>query len=459
MVVKELRQSLRTRTFGIVMLGLHALLTILMVMIGGSENASEVGGLLDGLVTLILCIMLPLSGFSAVAHEIKAGTLDTLSLTGLSAIRIITGKWLSIASQCLLIALSILPYVVARYVFGGIDILGELEVLYYKWLAGVTISSVIIALSTQRQFWLRALAVGLPLLMGGCGVFSWMVASRIGGGPSSYFLSFSGLPSTLAMTGLAAWAVFFFLTLAATRIAPAGDALSIIKRPVHLALMLLLAGLAWVPSMRSGIVTTASFVLSLIMMDALTERVNDVPSVYAAFYRRRWLGRLALGFLAPGWVYGFFYTVILVVVAVCSIGVAGGREAAQMALVGACTVWMTAVIIQLAPSLRRAQDLLTPYIVTSMFMGAMSGMFSMLLRPGLHSGATPWYACGLPSLVGLGYASAAAADQAAFLRLGTLISLVWPFTLLILALLKWRRGGEARREGWILAHPEKGGAA
>ena len=101
-----------------------------------------------------------------------------------------------------------------------------------------------------------------------------------------------------------------------------------IKRPVHLALMLLLAGLAWLPSMRSGIVSTASFVLGLIMMDALTERVNDVPSVYAAFYRRGWLGRLALGFLAPGWVYGFFYTVILVVVAVCSIGVAGGREAA-----------------------------------------------------------------------------------------------------------------------------------
>ena len=248
MVVKELRQGLRARLFGGVMLVLHLLLILFTLMSGGAGNAAEVSGWFDGIITLVLCVILPLRGFSAVADELKARTLDMLVLTQLSAGRIVFGKWASIASQSLLIALSVLPYVVARYVFGGLDLFGEVTALFYKWLGGAVLAAVIIALSTQRQFWLRALIIGLPLLMGGCGMASFFMLSRMSAGSGAAVTTFSvlgmggggGSVSVPVMLGLAVWVIFFCLGLAATRIAPEASLLAVVKRSVHLAVLLIL---------------------------------------------------------------------------------------------------------------------------------------------------------------------------------------------------------------------------
>lgn len=464
MVVKELRQGLRTRLFVGVLGVLHGLLVLLTLVSGGSHNDVITQGWFDAIVTLVLCVILPMRGFSAMADELKSGTLDMLVLTRLSAGRIVFGKWASVVSQSLLIALSILPYVVARYVFGGLDLFGEIVMLFYKWLAGAVVAAVIIALSTQRQFWLRALLVGLPMLIGGCGMFSFVMLSRLGGGPPGMAWASSSVEPASAgalfmALGVSAWLIFFFLSLGATRNAPAASRLAVVKRGVHFVVFALVL-LAAVVFQVSEAVVAASAVLWLVMMDALTEHVNDVPSVYAAFYRRGPAGRAVLWLLAPGWVTGFFFTLLMVGMVAGATWRLRSAEEAQLVVVGACGIWMISLLIQLLPTSRKARDLLLPFICYWIGVSlALAMLASMLMMPFTMKGATPWFTCAVPQFVPMGYAVAQSGDREALLQAGTLAALAWPALLAVVSFFAWRRVRGARAEGWRIVHGGEGGAA
>jgi ABC-type transport system involved in multi-copper enzyme maturation permease subunit len=467
MVVKELRQGLRTRLFGGVMLVLHLLLILFTLMSGGAGNAAEVSGWFDGIITLVLCVILPLRGFSAVADELKARTLDMLVLTQLSAGRIVFGKWASIASQSLLIALSVLPYVVARYVFGGLDLFGEVTALFYKWLGGVVLAAVVIALSTQRQFWLRALIIGLPLLMGGCGMASFFMLSRMSAGSGAALTTFSvlgmgsggGSVSVPVMLGLAVWVIFFCLGLAATRIAPEASLLAVVKRSVHLAVLLILLLLAWVTSMGAELTVVSSALLSLVMLDVLTERVNEVPSVYAAFYRHGWAGRVALAFLAPGWATGFAYSLLLTGLVAVQTWQQRGLEASQLVVISAASMWMLAALLQILPT-RHARDLLLPFIWLWLGLNLVVTLLtSMLMMPSAMKSVTAWFTCALPPLMPAGYATAQAGDKPEFLQLGLWSAFLWPVVLLVAAVVAWRGTKSVRQEAWRMTHAQEGDPA
>lgn len=464
MVVKELRQGLRTRLFGGVLLTLHLMLVLLTLMSAGAENATVVSGWFDGIVTLVLCIIMPLRGFSAVADELKSGTLDMLALTRLSAGRIIFGKWAAIASQSLLLMLSILPYVVARFVFGGLDLFGEIAALFYKWLAGVVIAAVIVALSTQRQFWLRAIVVFLPLMIGGCGAFSFMMMKRVGtsttsGSMFTFFTKSGGGSTLLLVVGMAAWAIFFFLSLAATRIAPTASLLSVVKRSVHLIMILSLLLLGWLTGSGADMGMIAAGVLTLLMIDALTERVNEVPSVYAAFYQRGWPGRLALWLLAPGWVTGLVYSALLVALVAVYVAWTRSVEEAKLVAVSACGTWMIAALVQLF-STRKSRDLLPPFIIFWVIVNVMIAILGIPLLASLSMrSATAWFTCALPQFLQSGYRIAQAGDKAALLDLGMLAASIWPALLLIAAVFAWGHARGARQEGWRMVHAVKGGTA
>ncbi|WP_395750307.1 hypothetical protein [Prosthecobacter sp.] len=467
MVVKELRQGLRTRLFGGVMLILHLLLVLFTLMSGGAENAAAVSGWFDGIITLVLCIIIPLRGFSAVADELKAGTLDMLVLTRLSAGRIVFGKWAAIASQSLLIAFSVLPYVVARFVFGGLDLFEEIAVLFYKWVIGVVLAAVIVALSTQRQFWLRAVVIGLPLLIGGCGASFFFMMTRVTSGMSSV-KTFSILTSAggsaekgavLLALAMAVWAVFYFLSLAATRIAPASSLLSVVKRSVHLSTILLLILIGWLTSSGTALSLVSSGVLSLVMVDALTERVNEIPSVYAAFYRRGLLGRVALWLFAPGWVTGFVFTLLITWIVAMHVGLTRSFAEAQLVAISAASTWLIAVLVQLF-STRNARDLLPPFLIFWLIVSSLIYVIgSLLINARSVRGDTAWVACALPELLPIGYGNAAVGDKEAMLELGSWAALVWPVLLLILACLAWRHTRSARQEGWRMVHHDSQGGA
>jgi hypothetical protein len=325
------------------------------------------------------------------------------------------------------------------------------------------LAAVIVALSTQRQFWLRAVIVFLPLLIGGCGAASFMMVSRMGGMPSgslfSFFSTSHGGGSAWLVVGMAVWAIFFFLSLAATRIAPAASMLSVVKRSVNLVVILLLLLIGWLTGSAAAMGMTAASVLSLLMMDALTERVNEVPSVYAAFYQRGWPGRLVLWLLAPGWVTGLVYSALLTALVVTYVGWTRSVEEAKLVAVSAAGTFLIAALVQLF-STRRSRDLLLPFIMFWLLVNVLIGLLgNLLLLPFATKSTTAWFTYVLPQLLPGGYAAAQAGDKAELLALGMLSACIWPAVLLIAAVFAWRHARAARQEGWRMIHGPEGGSA
>jgi hypothetical protein len=433
MVVKELRQGLRMRLFGGVFLTLHILLILITLMGGASSNDRSISGLFDGLITVILCVVFPLRGFAALAQEMKAGTLDMLVLTRLSAWRIVLGKWSSTALLSLLVALSVLPYVVSRYVFGGIDLMDEVGALFLKWLGGLVIAAAIVCVSTIRQQWLRGLIVGLPLL--GLGFFGFIFAIFSRFGPGGSTTTFGGVSVSTFMTSslwfitpLAAWAVFGLLGVATTRIAPPSSLFPVFKRLVHFIVVAVVAVFSW---------QMAVPLLYLVMADVMLEQNSDVPSVHAAFYRRGWPGRLAGWFFAPGWASGFFFALLLTSIAGVAAWQAGGLDSVAQVWLTACSMWLVACLMQLVAG-RGTGDRLALFVITLLCVQVLTALVSSMMIAASVSGRAPWAGTLLPTLV-ISASSISSGGKTDILTAGLAISSLWPLLHFLQALLARRR--------------------
>src|ERR1043165_446027 len=133
MLVKELRQGMRSRLFVISFLLVQAAM-ILVAVLGlyaavNKEETSEVSGLFWAILGAPLLIIMPMSGLGAVGNERKTNTLEPIFLTRLTARRILTGKWLALVAQTVLLVCAILPYAVLRYFLGGVDLGAELTTI------------------------------------------------------------------------------------------------------------------------------------------------------------------------------------------------------------------------------------------------------------------------------------------------------------------------------------------
>ena len=104
MLVKELRQGVRTRVFVslFILLQVTMLLTVSLTLLVAAhgEDASAGTVFFWIFVGLPVLVVLPLNGLGAVNGEIKANTLELIFLTRLTAFRIVAGKWLAIFVQC-----------------------------------------------------------------------------------------------------------------------------------------------------------------------------------------------------------------------------------------------------------------------------------------------------------------------------------------------------------------------
>lgn len=458
MVVKELRQGLRTRLFGGVMLVLHLLLVIVTLLTGAARNSAEVVGVLDGLVWFVLVILMPLSCFSALSGEIKGGTLEMLVLTRLSAGRIVLGKWAATALQSLLVAVSVVPYVVARYVYGGSELFADLSGLGLQWLLSAVLTAAVVALSTQKQFWLRALFVGLPLFMFGLSSFSWLMIRSIGGSSLPGGLVIQNMPwlAHLAWLAAASWLIFALLSFAASRIAPASSQLPLVKRLVHLAVLLVISGLEVIfGSGSGGFLVMTGFVTVVASVDALADDVHGLPSLYVPFYRRSWWGRLVSWFLAPGWMHGFAYSLVLAVAIAGGAFAMGDADSAAKFWLVMCAVWMSAFFGHLL-AFRRKGDYFSALVAGGCLMAFFNLMGAILARPLAEKGMD-WLLYLLPAY-SVGEFNQGAGHQV----FGTLLSggdlavvasLLWPFLLGLLALRMFGKTSRARVEAWKILRP------
>jgi hypothetical protein len=173
MVVKELRQGLRARWFLVPFLAVHAA-AVTLVWLEYLGVSSKSGIYADtgrghmmfwGLVFLVVAGILPLRGLTSLHDEITGGNSQLIVLTGLSRWRIAAGKWLTQVVLAGLILVSLVPYAIVRYFFGGVEMLGNLAALLIVLGANSAVSALIIGASGYPGYTMRATVTGVAYVI------------------------------------------------------------------------------------------------------------------------------------------------------------------------------------------------------------------------------------------------------------------------------------------------------
>lgn len=331
MLVKELRQGLRAKTFIGVFLALQIFLAVMLFSAGASSTSDHVGSVVSGIIftffAIAVLVIQPLRGTGALSSEVKGNTIDMMVLTRLSAWRIVFGKWVAIVSQSALLLSTIIPYLILRYFFGGMNLVGELVFLMLMFLTSMGLTAVTVGLSGCASVIVRSLLpiLGLPILL-----WTLLMASLFGsmGGSSNLMDSFT-LDSTDSRIGVAAYiaAIIYLgasmLSLGASLIAPAAENHSIVRRIVAAVAMLVVFALGVFDQIEMELVVVLVPVIAVpAIMIALTESAPLVQTVCKPFVKR---GRFAsvLGWLLyPTWPSGIVYAVLLGLLGILAIGCA-----------------------------------------------------------------------------------------------------------------------------------------
>lgn len=140
MTVKELRQGMRRGSFVVPFLAIQLLAVLAMTaefQAGDLGSFTEHPGLLNlallatsgpfWIVVASMCaVIMPLGGMVLMGQELEEGNHELLLLTELSRWKVVRGKFFTLWGLSALTFVSLLPYVVVRYLVGGIEPLTEL---------------------------------------------------------------------------------------------------------------------------------------------------------------------------------------------------------------------------------------------------------------------------------------------------------------------------------------------
>ena len=312
MLVKELRQGMRTRLFvgSFILLQISMTLNVIVGLLVAADqrDPSFSTGIFWAIVAIPVMFILPLSGLGAVSNEMNANTLELVFLTRLSAWRIVAGKWFALVAQAVLLICAVLPYAVLRYFVGGVNVTEELITLALMLAASAVLCSVTVGISPYQTRLTRA------LLVIGLVFFAWAIV------PALVFARFStfgfssahftwGLGIALAVCALLF--LFLMLEIGASRIAPPAENHSAKKRGFTFA-SFLLALLFSVVLPDSKMITSLAMLLALpVCIDALCEQPRWIPSIFRPFARRGLVGRLLGRFAYPGWPSGVAFTIVM----------------------------------------------------------------------------------------------------------------------------------------------------
>ena len=329
MLVKELRQGLRARSFLAVFIGLQGFLCLILFISGGVAGSNSVGGVISGIIFACLClavlIIQPMRGVASLATEMKGNTLDMMVLTRLNARRILLGKWTAIVGQSALLVAAILPYLILRYFLGGMNLFAELVFLCLVFLSSMAFTAVTVGLSGCTSSLLRGLLplFGVPFL------FFGLIGMTFGGGfPEILRLcSLDDADSRIAVGLYVACLAYLgstALSLGTSLIAPAAENHSTRRRLVALCLLLLLLPVShFTPLDAEMLVVLVGIIAVPAIAIALSEHTPLLPVTVEPFTRRGPVGRLAALALLPGWASGSVYTAIM---ALASLAILMGSE-------------------------------------------------------------------------------------------------------------------------------------
>lgn len=317
MLVKELRQGLRAKTFVIVFLVLQILLAlVLLSAIASNSHAPQRAGEAVSKILFLfyswsLLVIQPLRAIGTLHREMRDNTIELMVLTRLNAWKIVLGKWISLVAQSALILTAVAPYLVLRYWLGNMNLFGELNLLVLVFLGSAAITAIIAGISALPSVIIRGL---IPLAASAFLIWFIPVAIFDGWDEITAATSLTGRES-LGFTALlvAAFAYFawFALGIGASGIAPAAENHSTARRLVTLGV--LLAALVLAPFTNLGAAWMPIVLLILIPSFLIfwTEPLEPLPTLCAPFVRRGPTGRLLGRYLLyPGWPSGALHGVV-----------------------------------------------------------------------------------------------------------------------------------------------------
>jgi ABC-type transport system involved in multi-copper enzyme maturation permease subunit len=309
MLVKELRQGLRTRGFIASLIGFQIVMVIFTLVALSTQNEIRPnnrmpGTFFSGVFWLVLAVQLimvtPARALGGLQQEVDSRTIDLLMLTRLTAWRVVMGKWFSLVGQATLLLVAMLPYLVVRYFTDSADILAD--------LGRCGLMLVVSALLTAAALWgsgvgklVRVLmAVGLGIVvLNTFGAVGAIVGALVGGPRPSFLPGLELRTDILNVALLGA----FFLVSAVRNIAPPAENHGLFVRllPVLALLAAPLAEAFGAHALALRQLTIAGVFLGLVLLFEFAGARPVMPTHWREWYRRgalsRALGRLCL----PGW--------------------------------------------------------------------------------------------------------------------------------------------------------------
>ncbi|MCB1229996.1 MAG: hypothetical protein KDN19_07010 [Verrucomicrobiae bacterium] len=403
MLVKELRQGMRTHLFTIAFILLQAFM-VLCVLIGASApgDPQPVSAFFWFFVVATLLIVMPIRGFGALTSEMQLNTMDLIQLTRLGAWRMTFGKWAALVAQSLLLACGILPYLVMRYFFGGVDVITEMIILFWVLVASMIFTAITVGFSAFRSVLLRA-TVSVALFIGV--LFGLQLIDELAGTliPSGGGSAPAGTVVRVFVGGLlcSAYAIWFMLDLGASRIAPEADNHATRKRLGALAfgVTFLLLPLAGFNLIACTIIT--GIVWMLVSLDALTERPTLLPSLMRPF-AARWYLRPFFIFLAPGWPSGLFFYLLCAGLFGAALWFHGGgagltlQETQIMVSCGALVVFPLIFIHLFFRKITEPASIFGIYLLVQVCFGVIA-LFLMVIAEATHMGDVAFLIVPLPA--------------------------------------------------------------
>jgi hypothetical protein len=317
MLVKELRQGLRAKAFIAVFLVLQALLGLILLAATAGASSDRAGMAVSQVIfvffALAVLVIQPLRGIAALSSEIKGNTIDLMVLTRLSSWRIIVGKWTALVGQSSLLVATIVPYLILRYYFGGMNLFAELLLVLLLFVLSAALTAVTVGLSASSSILVR----GLIPLAGTVALTISIFGVGFGGGLKE-LIEICSLESGQHMVAVAAFVFttcylgWHALSLGASLIAPQAENHATLRRIVALIFIAVTNGIfIWNDALLSELISMYVVLGAPAIVLALSEPQHLLSTVCAPFVKKGFIGRLAGRFLYPGWASAVAFTGLL----------------------------------------------------------------------------------------------------------------------------------------------------
>ncbi|MGJ8672863.1 ABC transporter permease [Rubritalea sp.] len=317
MLVKELRQGLRGVGFLILFLALQALMMLVMIGYGFAASYDNSGESLSTSIfiffALAVLVVQPLRGMNTIASEMKNKTIDLMVLTNLSAWRIVYGKWISLVSQSALIFVTLMPYMIMRYFFGGMHLFAEITLFIFLFLTSMVVTAVAVGISAIPSMILR----GIVAVIGLCFMIPYAVFGVAMGGYENLVEIFTiydkdVIYALIAYIASCVFVTWLSLDFGASVIAPLAENRSTARKLIGFGAIVITGILILRVDEQAAILISLLLLIPLSII-ALSEHCYLVPQVCVPFVKRGVAGKILGRILYPGWATAVIYVGLLFV--------------------------------------------------------------------------------------------------------------------------------------------------